>query len=365
MPYFREQQKDEKGGNIGIGVDIISSCNIRCKHCYFEKSELETKMMTLDQIKEIIEKSKDKLREFYILGGEPTLHPELDKIIQLAAESMDLVVLVTNGLKLADENFCQKISHPKAMIHMHRKAVSEKGRDLVDSFCQREGTFDLSQKAWKNVEKFWEGKVNAQLNIMRPFVDGGHIFDVFRWARDAGIDPVIELVKSGPQFKRGCEFDVSSAEVGKIFEKLLEFDELHYPQKTAKFLTPPYYGNSCTLPETGVHVLVDGSVISCISYGPIPLGNIFKDDIDIILNSEIRKTMKDYQNWIVGPCKECSAFGYCHGACRGEVFWSTGCPRASNLYCWNQQKGLALQDMVPKSCEGCILENHPGCGKKV
>lgn len=365
MPYFREQQKDDKGSNIGIGVDIINSCNIRCRHCYFEKGELEIKMMTLDQIRKIVEKSKGNLKEFYILGGEPTLHPDLEQIVRLAAKNMDLVVLVTNGLKLADEDFCQKISHPKVMLHMHRKTISEKRKNLVDDFSRRQGVFELNRKAWKNVEKYWEGKVNVQLNILRPFVDSDNVFEIFRWARDMDYNPVIELVKSGPEFKRGCKFDVTAEEAGETFRELQKIDNLRYPEKVAKFLTPPYYGNSCTLPETSIHILADGSVISCVSYKSIPLGNIFEDDIDTILNSEIRKAMKDYKNWIVGPCRECLYFDYCHGACRGEVFWTTGCPRASNLYCWNQKKGLKLQDMVPKSCEGCILENHSGCKIKV
>lgn len=365
MPYFREQQKDVKDSDIGIGVDIINSCNIRCKHCYFKKDELQTKMITADQVKVIFEKSRGKFKEFYILGGEPTLHPELEQIVKLAIENMELVVLVTNGLRLADENFCKKISHPQVMLHMHRKAISERGKELVDSFSQRTGTFTLSQKAWCNVEKYWRGKVNVQLNVLRPFWENNHILEVFSWAREKGYNPVIELVKSGPDFVRGCNLDVSVDNAGKIFQKLQEFDELNYPDKAAQFLTPPYYGNSCTLPETSIHILLDGSVIPCISHTSIPLGNIFKDDINVILNSEIRKAIRDYKNWIVGPCRECIYFDYCHGGCRGEVFWATGCPRASNLYCWHQQKGLKVKDVVPKSCDGCILENHLGCKVKI
>lgn len=365
MP-FRED-KTANAENIGIGFDIVDECNIRCQQCFYSKGIATSKMLTPKQITEIIKKVSGKFSEMYVLGGEPTLHPYLQDILKVGLDKFKTVILVTNGLKLADKEYCKRIALPGLSISMHRRAVSQEAKDLVDDLSQKKGYFSLSSKAWKNVENFWQGDVNVQLNLLKPLIKGGHAMDVFKWARSKGYEPIMELTKPGPIFERGNRLDVSKEEIKKLFEEMQNYDKKHYPQLRADFLVPPSYGHNCTMAETGIHVYVDGTIVPCVAHNGISLGNIFPDEIDLdeVLNSPIRQAIKDYQNWIVGPCRECEHFEYCHGGCRGEAFWDTGCPRASDPYCWHIPKNLTLKDIVPASCEGCLLENHLGCAIKV
>lgn len=348
---------------IGIGIDIIGKCNLRCRQCFFEKDPSTRKMMSFEQVKFIIEATADKFSELYILGGEPTLHPQLPQILSLGLEHMPVVILVTNGLKLAKKDYCQKIALPRLQISTHRQAINSSARETVDYLVQRKGIFELTNMAWKNIEKYWQGIVCVQLNLLKPLVDGGHVMDVFQWARSKNYEPIMELTKPGPIFERGHKLDVPVQRVQELYNKMLEYDRKYYPHLSEQIpaIVPPSYGHNCTLVETGVHVRVDGTVIPCVAHTTLPLGNIFKDNIETMLASKIRLAIKDYQNWIVGPCRQCRHFEYCHGGCRGEAFWDTGCPRASDSYCWHFPKGISLQDLTLVSCAGCILENHPGC----
>ena len=363
MP-FREKAS-ESSENIGIGFDIIDACNIRCRQCFYSKNEQSANLISLEQMTEIVKKASGKFSEMYVLGGEPTLHPQLAEILKLGLEHFKTVILVTNGLRFADEDYCKKIALPNLSISMHRRAISPAAKELVSDLSQHRNYFDQSERAWKNVEKFWQGDVNVQINLLKPLVDDGHALDIFKWSRSKGYEPIIELTKPGPIFERGHVLDVSQEEIKKLFEEMQAYDNEYFPKWAAKMLVPPSYGHNCTMSETGIHVTVDGSVIPCVAHTTLVLGNILTDDIDEMLASPIRESIKDYQNWIVGPCRECHIFEYCHGGCRGEAFWDTGCPRASDPYCWHIPSGLTLKDMAPQSCEGCILENHPGCAKKV
>jgi radical SAM protein with 4Fe4S-binding SPASM domain len=317
-------------------------------------------------MKKIVKKVSGKFSEMYILGGEPTLHPELQEVLKLGLDNFRIVILVTNGLRLADKEYCKRIALPRLSISMHRRAISQKARRLVNKLSQNEKYFSLSNRAWTNVEDFWQGDVNVQLNLLKPLIKDGHAMDVFKWARSKVYEPIMELTKPGPIFERGHRLDVPSEEIRKLFEEMQDYDKKHYPQLMADVLVPPSYGHSCTMVETGIHVYVDGTIVPCVAHTGISLGNILSDEInmDEIINSPIRQAIKNYQDWIVGPCRKCEHFEYCHGGCRGEAFWDTGCPRASDPYCWHVPKKMTLKEIVPISCEGCLLEKHPGCGIK-
>lgn len=359
MP-FRED-KTEKGENVGIGFDITTSCNIKCKQCYCPTDVASFRAVSFRDIKAAIKRVSGLFSELYILGGEPTLNPELYEILKFGLDNFRMVILVTNGLKLADEEYCRKMALPGLSISMHRRAISPQSEQLLNDLAQNKSYFKRSRRAWTNVQRFWQGDVNVQLNLLKPLVDGGHVMDVFKWSRENGFEPIMELTKSGPIFERNCELDVGSTEIEKLFLKMRKYDNVYYPHLEAPELVPPSYGHNCTLIETGIHVYVDGTIVPCVSHNGIVLGNIFTDDIEEVLASPIRSAIKDYQNWIVGPCKQCAHFHYCRGGCRGEAFWDTGCPRASDPYCWNIPDGLTLKDMVPESCDGCALEDCPGC----
>lgn len=367
MPSFRENHYSPRG-NVGVGVDIVSDCNLNCVQCFYrgqKNSPCATRMITLEQMKLIIEKTKEDFLELYLLGGEPTLHPQLQQILYLALNSIKLVVLVTNGLRLAEEDYCKKIAMPGISLTMRKEAVSSKAKDLVDCLSGRYGTFELSQMAWKNVEKHWRGKIYVQLNLVRPLLEEGHVMEVFKWARSKGYEPLIELTKASSVFERGNELDVPIGKIQKLFEEMRAFDEKHYPDILLNPLVPPYYNNRCTLMETSIHIIVDGTVIPCVGNQTPPYGNIFTDDVKTLSTSPLREAIRDYKNWIVGPCRNCAHFDYCHGGCRGEARWETGCLRASNPYCWYHHANLTVKDMVPKSCKGCLLENYPTCQIKV
>jgi radical SAM protein with 4Fe4S-binding SPASM domain len=189
--------------------------------------------------------------------------------------------------------------------------------------------------------------------------------DVFKWARERGYEPVIEMTKVSSNFERGNKLDLSPEEIRVVYQEMYDYDREKYPIKTPIVVVPPVYGHPCTLMETSLHITIDGRMILCVGNETISYGNIFTDGLEQALNSPLRRAIQDYRNWIVGPCRDCPYFDYCHGGCRGNAKEETGCPRASNPYCWHHPAGVTIKDMVPKTCKGCLLENNPGCSIKV
>jgi radical SAM protein with 4Fe4S-binding SPASM domain len=79
---------------------ITEKCQLRCRHCYMgERLDAERRMSAAD-----VERLLVYLRvahgqyKVYLLGGEPTTHPELDEILDVCQRQGFKVVVTSNGL---------------------------------------------------------------------------------------------------------------------------------------------------------------------------------------------------------------------------------------------------------------------------
>jgi len=78
-------------------LDINRACNIACRGCYNKRSAAHKSLADIEEELHQLLRLR-LLHTVTILGGEPTLHPDLDKIIGLAKCHVKKVALVTNGL---------------------------------------------------------------------------------------------------------------------------------------------------------------------------------------------------------------------------------------------------------------------------
>lgn len=88
-----------------VNIHCIGSCNYDCHFCYarFESSKV---LLPLADCHGILELLPDAgVRKVTFAGGEPTLHPELRKMLAKAREVGLVSALVTNG-SMIDENWC-------------------------------------------------------------------------------------------------------------------------------------------------------------------------------------------------------------------------------------------------------------------
>ena len=93
-------------------LHIIDTCNLHCDGCvvldYLQKGIVTNTRYELDDVKDVMKNLKKldlRLEELRILGGEPTLHTDLDNIIEYikGTELVDNLSLITNGLNFTNE----------------------------------------------------------------------------------------------------------------------------------------------------------------------------------------------------------------------------------------------------------------------
>lgn len=91
-------------------LTINRNCNLSCHWCYSKEYLNNYDIMPLDLSKKLIDISFESgVQKIFLIGGEPTINPYLFEILQYII-ALDLeIVIVTNGIMLADKSFCNKI----------------------------------------------------------------------------------------------------------------------------------------------------------------------------------------------------------------------------------------------------------------
>jgi 7,8-dihydro-6-hydroxymethylpterin dimethyltransferase len=96
-------------------VEICDACNLTCPICYAASGLHRTEYRTLEQIAAMLdcvvrnEKNPDVVQ---ISGGEPTLHPDFFRVLEMCKERPIRHLMVnTNGIRIAqDEEFAKRLA---------------------------------------------------------------------------------------------------------------------------------------------------------------------------------------------------------------------------------------------------------------
>lgn len=133
---------------VGV-IEITDRCNLKCPVCFADAKGSFT--LPFERIKKMIDlyvKCEGEPEVLQISGGEPTLHPDIFRILEYVSQKgIKFPMLNTNGLKLANREFAEKISHTienddlpvgKPLIYLQFDGLSDdtyrtlRGRLLLD-----------------------------------------------------------------------------------------------------------------------------------------------------------------------------------------------------------------------------------------
>ena len=84
---------------------ILTACNLKCRYCYINPDQHGTEMLSLATIEAWLTTLSQDSRDtnLILLGGEPTLHPDLAQIVKIARnQNYKSVTIDTNGYLLND-----------------------------------------------------------------------------------------------------------------------------------------------------------------------------------------------------------------------------------------------------------------------
>mmetsp|Transcript_6367 Transcript_6367/g.3606 ORF Transcript_6367/g.3606 Transcript_6367/m.3606 type:complete len:329 (-) Transcript_6367:38-1024(-) len=91
--------------SCNIFFHILTKCNLKCRHCYINQKQHGTNTLSIKTINSwlTVFTKPSKENNLIILGGEPTLHPELPAAVKKARElNYTSITIDTNGYLFFD-----------------------------------------------------------------------------------------------------------------------------------------------------------------------------------------------------------------------------------------------------------------------
>ncbi|MFI6484905.1 radical SAM protein [Nonomuraea sp. NPDC050663] len=207
--------------------DIAETCNLRCPTCFADSSpDLKGVVPLADVLANIdqrLERENGRLDVLMLSGGEPTLHPDLPKLLEeLHARPITRILINTNGLLIAhDDALLDLITRYRERVEVYLQfdGVSaeasrhHRGGDLTRQKAQavrrlsgNEIFTTLVMTAALGVNDHEIGAV-IETALATPFVGGVSIQPQFGSGRSSSIDPDDRLTHTGVLTRLGPQTD--------------------------------------------------------------------------------------------------------------------------------------------------------------
>ena len=124
---------------------VTRQCNLSCSYCYVTvNKEQYMQMETVDKAIDVLWKLGSRV--IGLMGGEPTLHPNITEITRRLSDRGFFVYLSTNGF-LCDDNLLN--------------ALVQAGLDVIDISIDSVTKVGYSKKTIENNDKNWHKIVKA------------------------------------------------------------------------------------------------------------------------------------------------------------------------------------------------------------
>lgn len=257
-----------------IYIEITNDCNLTCSFC--PRNNRKKEYITITKFKELLKKLKGHTNYLYFhIMGEPLLHKDINELIIQASKDF-YINITTNGYLIKNIENNTNIRQINISLHSYNTKYGKSLDEYMDdifSACDKlvlNGTY-INYRLWTE------------------FGDKGKVID--KLEKKYGVSIKNEHIKLG-------------------YNTYLDFDE--------KFTWPilskeENIHGTCMGTRSHIGILVDGTVVPCCldNNGIINLGNIYKNELDDIINGDLfKKINKGFlKNIKVHElCKKCTFY---------------------------------------------------------
>ena len=255
-----------------IYIETTNICNLSCNFC--PKTSRELGFMDTESFKEIINKAKEYTNHIYLhLMGEPFLNKNLGSFLQIAKEANINVNITSNGTLINNVKDILISSGAVRQINISLHSF-EANQNSINFYDYLNNILQFIEEANEKTEiicslRLWnidteELKANNNLNL-----------------------EILKLIED----KLKIKFSIKEALLDKRGIKLKErvylnmAEKFSWPDSTISLISEEVF---CHGLRDQIGILLDGTVVPCCldSEGKIPLGNIFREELEDIINSK-------------------------------------------------------------------------------
>ena len=258
-----------------IYIEITNCCNLKCKFC--PETNRVKEFMSTEKFEQIIKKVYKHTNLVCLhVKGEPLLHSELGNILKVLEKYNLKANITTNGTLVKE----------KLEILKKSKAVRQINFSLHSSTQNEDFSNKYLQNIFESVEELEDIIISYRLWNLKDIKENNINLEIIKSIEDYYN---IQYLKENLYINQDTEFT--------------------WPDKNKEAIIEQ---GRCLALKEQIAILVDGTVVPCCldNNGDIPLGNIFEESIEEILNKQKSITIKkNFENNII-TCDLCKTCGF-------------------------------------------------------
>ena len=318
--FCTKKVHDATDDERGLHLYLTNSCNLFCPHCYmFSGKALENELTT----EEIISLFNDYKQIAHgtrvtLSGGEPTIRPDFDLIVEKASDMCLKVKILTNGALLTSKRISDLAKYISS-VQISIDGYSEKS----NSFIRGKGHFE---KALQAIDTFIEYGVEVSVAITPPFdILQNHVDEYVSFANDLSRKYINKhfRVKFAEGLSPGRSVNLSkhqNDEYACIVKNIQHqiYGEDYDLMEFVETMKGNIILDNCMF---GIFTVAsNGDVYFCPEIGALTsVANIRTSSFNEIYENSLKAENATSINKLK-PCKECCLRYICGGGCRIKYF---------------------------------------------
>jgi radical SAM protein with 4Fe4S-binding SPASM domain len=288
-------------------LELTPHCNNHCTGCGNIPFSQQPPLLAATW-QDILHKVHPHATHIRLSGGEPTLHPKFETIVNFIAELDMPFILFTNARwKNSDHliRFLAQIPQCKGLL------VSLHGHtpELHESFTRTKGSFS---ETVQNIQKAIDGGLTIAISTILTPSNYNHINEMIAFSKKLGayqttFSRYVSVKSNVPEINP----DQLRESVTAIEENRKNGAKVEYSVCIPQCFTP---SSSIGCLSGITYCVIDpwGNVRPC-THVPINCGNLLEKSIEEIWHGP---EMQRWRDMIPGPCYDCLEISKCRGGCR-------------------------------------------------
>lgn len=280
-------------------IELTYRCNLKCLHCYGEYGNKDYSTMSFSNVKKLLHDLKAMgTRVIELTGGEITMHPQLNDIIEEAVKlDFKQISLLTNGVALSKE-VCDTIikNRKKIIIQIDIHSLDD---SYLHWFTKVPNTLERIKKS---IIYLNENKVTMRIATVMTPKNVNELESIADWVHQAGIasyaiSPVINVGRALDYNNSNEEEQLHFSDLASYmkFQKCIIDINEKYPN-FVNIVEDAHYSEmgkvNCGSLTSNVNITPSGDIKLCamdnLSYMNSGLGNVFEKNIkDIYDQNEV------------------------------------------------------------------------------
>lgn len=170
-----------------LWLEITAKCNLECVHCYSDSSprqEMFGHMQTADWLTILRDSAELGCKQVQFIGGEPTLHPDLARMISFASKSGYTFIEVFTNATILNESLLNVFTEQNVHIATSFYSDDPQTHDLI---TKHEGSFS---RTVEGIKRIVAAGLPIRAGIIEMQENAGHMERAKRFLKELGVSEI-------------------------------------------------------------------------------------------------------------------------------------------------------------------------------